>query len=98
MVGSSGGGGDGLPDFEWDEHNEEKLIERHGVSAYEAEQCFANPHTKRRHGDDLVLLGKTDGDRMLLLVYEQKADGVVRVYSAREMTEKERAVYRQNAR
>jgi len=44
------------------------------------------------------MLGKTDGDRMLLLVYEQKADGVVRVYSAREMTEKERAVYRQNAR
>lgn len=92
------GGGHLLPEFEWDEYNEEKLVKRHGVSALEAEQCFANVHTKRRHGDDLVMLGKTDGDRMLLLVYQQKDDGVVRVYSAREMTEKERRTYRRYAR
>jgi uncharacterized DUF497 family protein len=35
---------------------------------------------------------------MLLLVYQQKANGVVRVYSAREMTDRERRVYRRNAR
>jgi uncharacterized DUF497 family protein len=93
-----GGSGYRLPEFEWDEHNEEKLLNRHGVSAFEAEQCFANAHTKRRVGDDLVMLGKTDGDRMLLLVYEQKPDGVVRVYSAREMNDKERRTYRQIAR
>jgi uncharacterized DUF497 family protein len=87
-----------LPEFEWDEYNEEKLLDRHGVSAFEAEQCFANPHTKRRVGDDLVMLGKTEGDRMLLLVYEQRSNGVVRIYSAREMNEKERRTYRQNAR
>jgi len=46
-----------LPEFEWDEHNEEKLLERHDVSAIEVEQCFANPNTRRRHGDDLLLLG-----------------------------------------
>jgi uncharacterized DUF497 family protein len=44
------------------------------------------------------MLGKTDGDRMLLVVYEQKARGVVRVYSAREMNEKERRTYRQKTR
>jgi len=94
------GGGDGpyLPEFEWDEHNEEKLLLRHNVSALEAEQCFANPHTARRHGDDLVMLGVTDGDRMLFLVYEQKRGGVVRVYSAREMTDNERRTYRRHAR
>jgi uncharacterized protein len=92
------GGSHLLPEFEWDEHNEDKLLKRHGVSAFEAEQCFANLHTKRRYGEDLVMLGKTDGDRMLFLVYQQKANGVVRVYSAREMTEKERRVYRQRAR
>lgn len=91
-------GGPILPEFEWDENNEEKLLASHGVSAWEAEQCFAKPHTKRRHGDALLMLGKTDDDRMLFLVYEQKPDGVVRVYSAREMTEKERRTYRQNAR
>ena len=32
---------------------------------------------------------------MLLLLYQQKADGRVRVYSAREMTDKERRAFRQ---
>lgn len=92
------GGNHRLPEFEWDEYNEEKLLDRHNVSAYEVEQCFGNLHTKRRDGNALVMLGKTDNDRLLLLVYEQKPNGVVRVYSARDMTEKERRVYRQSAR
>jgi uncharacterized DUF497 family protein len=86
------------PEFEWDEHNEDKLLRNHNVSAWEAEQCFANPHTKRRHGDALLLLGVTDGGRMLFVVYEQKRGGVVRVYSAREMTDPERRTYRRHAR
>lgn len=90
--------GYGRPEFEWDENNEDKLLERHKVSAMEAEQCFASSNTRRRQGDDLLLLGITDGGRMLFLVYEQKPNGVVRVYSAREMTENERRTYRRNAR
>lgn len=88
----------GVPEFEWDEYNEDKLLDRHEVSALEAEQCFANPKTRRREGDALLLLGVTDDGRMLFLVYEQKPKGVVRVYSAREMTEKERRAYRRNVR
>jgi uncharacterized DUF497 family protein len=90
--------GPSLPEFEWDEHNEQKLLERHGVSALEAEQCFGNRHTKRRQGDDLLLLGITDQGRMLLLVYQQKPKGIVRVYTAREMTNSERRVFRRLAR
>jgi uncharacterized protein len=93
-----GAGGRCRPEFEWDENNEEKLLARHNVSALEAEQCFANPHTKRRKGDALLMLGVTDSGRMLFLVYEQKPGGVVRVYSAREMTDGERRTYRGNAR
>jgi uncharacterized DUF497 family protein len=89
--------GSRLPEFEWDEHNEQKLLERHNVSAWEAEQCFANPNTRRRNGDALLLFGVTDSGRMLFLVYQQKSNGVVRVYSGREMTDKERRTYRQNA-
>jgi uncharacterized DUF497 family protein len=44
------------------------------------------------------MLGVTDGGRMLFLVYEQKPNGVVRVYSAREMTANERRTYRRWAR
>lgn len=88
----------GVPEFEWDEYNEDKLLDRHNVSALEAEQCFANPNTRRREGDALLLLGVTDDGRMLFLVYEQKPRGVVRVYSARDMTEKERRAYRRHVR
>lgn len=88
-----------LPDFEWDEGNEDKLLRSRDISAFEAEQCFANPHTRRRgpHGA-MLMLGVTDGGRMLFLVYEQKTNGVVRVYSAREMEPGERRTYRRDAR
>jgi uncharacterized DUF497 family protein len=99
-VGARKGRGKGrpLPEFEWEEENEDKLLRNHNVTALEAEQCFSNPHTKRRSGDDLLMLGMTDGGRMLFLVYEQKQTGVVRVYSAREMTDEERRTYRRHAR
>ena len=87
-----------IPEFEWDEDNETKLLERHNISAYEAEECFANPHTKRRLGADMGLLGRTDAGRSLFLVYEQKANGVVRVYSARNMTSAEKRLHRRIAK
>lgn len=97
MAGSRRGGV--LPQFEWDEHNEDKLLLNHNVSAAEAEQCFANPHpAPRRVGEDLLMLGVTDGGRMVFLVYEQKPKGVVRVYSAREQTDKERRTFRRLTR
>jgi len=40
------------------------------------------------------MLGVTHGGRMLLLLYEQKLNGVVRIYSAREQTDKERRTFR----
>jgi uncharacterized DUF497 family protein len=86
-----------IPEFQWDEGNEEKLLRMHGVSAWEAEQCFANAHTKRRSGDAMLMLGVTDGDRMLFLVYAQGSTSV-RVYSAREMSQAERRIYRRLAR
>jgi uncharacterized DUF497 family protein len=94
-----GGGQPGWrPQFEWDEHNEQKLLCRHNVSAEEAEQCFANRHTRKRSAKALLMLGVTDAGRMLFLVYEQKPRGAVRVYSAREMTDAERRVYRSSTR
>jgi uncharacterized DUF497 family protein len=85
--------------FEWDAANEDKLLTHHNVSALEAEQCFSNPHTTRRASRDVyLLLGRTESGRMLLLVYQQRARGVVRVYSGREMTDAERRAYRRSMR
>ncbi|MGH2383387.1 MAG: BrnT family toxin [Candidatus Limnocylindria bacterium] len=87
-----------LPEFEWDEHNEDKLLDRHGVTAAEAEECFGNANSRRRVGDVYLMLGMTEAGRMLFLVYEQKRGGRVRVFSAREMTDAERRTYRRVAR
>lgn len=54
-------------------------------------------HSKKRVDDAMLMFGVTDNGRMLLLVYEHKP-GPVRVYSAREMTVRERTVYHRRAR
>jgi uncharacterized DUF497 family protein len=86
-----------LPESDWDEHNEEKLVDRHGVTAAEAEECFGNANGRRRVGDVNLMLGVTDAGRMLFLVYQQKR-GIVRVFSARDMTDSERRAYRRVAK
>jgi uncharacterized DUF497 family protein len=98
-MGKGGSARRAQPEFNWEGGNEEKLLMRHNVSALEAEQCFANPHTRRTAAKgDYLLFGKTDGGRLVLLVYQQKPRGVVRVYSARKMNTKERRLYRREAR
>jgi len=87
-----------IPEFAWDENNEAKLLDRHGVAAAEAEECFGNANSRRRVGDAYLLLGVTDSGRMLLLVYQQKRGGIVRVFSGRDMTDNERRTYRRVAK
>jgi uncharacterized DUF497 family protein len=84
--------------FEWNEANEEKLLRRHGVSAIEAEECFFNRLSVRRHGKSYLLMGQTDGGRMLLLVFERKAGNRIRVYSARDLMDDEKAMFRRTKR
>lgn len=87
-----------FPEFEWDENNENKLWDRHAVSALEAEECFANRHSERRVDDNYLLLGRTSAGRRLLLVYERKSRARVRVYSARPMTASEKRAYQRGVR
>ncbi len=80
--------------FEWDEDNETKLLERHGVTAAEAEQCFFNPKDERSRGDAFLLMGRTDAGRHLLLVFVKKPGNVMRIYSARDLDDGEKHIYR----
>ena len=82
--------------FEWDEANEVKLLLRHGVTAAEAEECFFNRPSVRRWEDVYLMLGRSDAGRFLFLVFARKAGGLVRVFSAREMTDSERTAYRRS--
>jgi uncharacterized DUF497 family protein len=87
-----------MPEPSPDENNEAKLLDRHGVAAAEAEECFRNANSRRRVGDVHLVPGVTDSGRMLLLVYQQKRGGIVRVFSGRDMTDNERRIYRRVAK
>jgi uncharacterized protein len=91
------------PDFEgfdWSGGNAEKNWKRHGVTPLEAEQVFFN--TPLLSGDDpehsgterrFYVLGQTDEGRELFVVFTLRGRRL-RVVSARDMSRKERKVYR----
>jgi uncharacterized DUF497 family protein len=76
-------------DFEWDEHNEEKLLLRHFVRPEEVEQVFYNRASVRRQGDSYMAVGRTDAGRALLVVFERRGS-LIRPFSARDLTSRER--------
>ncbi len=86
--------------FDWTGGNAEKNWKRHGVSPLEAEQVFFN--TPLLSGDDpghsgaerrFYALGQTDEGRELFVAFTMRGRRL-RVVSARDMSRKERKVYR----
>ncbi len=88
--------------FQWDEHNANKIWEKHGVTPTESEQVFFNrplvvtddaKHSQRekRH----YALGQTDAGRFLFLVFTTRG-ALIRVISARDMSRRERKAYQQS--
>ena len=81
--------------FEWDKHNEEKLWERHQVTAEEAEEAFFNRNLvltgKKQASQEkrYYLYGATDPGRYLFIVFTLKDREVARVISARSMQKSE---------
>jgi uncharacterized DUF497 family protein len=89
-------------EFEWDEHNKEKNKLKHSVDWFEAEEIFANVpiiffyDTKHSRSEvRYVAFGKTDGGRLLLVVFTVRGQKV-RVISARDQNKKEREYYKSN--
>jgi len=92
-----------LPDFEgfdWSGGNAERNWEKHGVAPAEAEEVYfnrpmlaaadaAHAQTERR----LFALGQTDDGRALFVAFTLRK-GRVRVISCRDMSRKERRIYR----
>jgi uncharacterized DUF497 family protein len=86
--------------FQWDEGNLVKNWVRHRVSASECEQVFFNTPLvtaadEKHSGSEAryFALGATDEGRLLFVVFTIRRD-LVRVISAREMSRRERKVYR----
>lgn len=85
--------------FDWDAGNDTKNWEKHDVTCGECEQVFFNrPLIVRRDTVHAIAepryyaLGKTDAERLLFVVFTLRRT-LVRVISARDMTESESERY-----
>jgi uncharacterized DUF497 family protein len=80
------------PDFEWDEGNEEHILERRGICPEEGEQVFHNGAHVRKEGDFYYALGRDDFGRYPAVIAVLRGSAV-RAISARPMNSKERRSY-----
>lgn len=88
--------------FEWDKWDLDKNWSKHNVSHLEREQVFFNYplllYNDIKHSEKearLYVLGKTDSNRLLFVVFTISND-LIRVISARDMNKKERIIYENN--
>lgn len=89
-----------LPEeFVWDSGNDTKSWKKHGVTAKESEEVFANipryVFPDRQHSqkeDRYALYGKTDAGRLLTVIFTLRKNSV-RIISARDQSRKERKDY-----
>ena len=80
--------------FEWNEQNLEHIA-RHGVDRDEAEAVLDNQPLILRTADNKYLAyGQTDEGRYLLVVFIRKPGPLIRVISARDLTDTEKRRYR----
>lgn len=83
-----------ISEFEWDDGNVLHLALRHGIGVEEAEEVFAvSPlfrRTKQRH---YAAFGRSRSGRLLVIIFERKAKGVVRIITGWDMDAAERRYY-----
>jgi hypothetical protein len=84
--------------FEWDDENKKngnvQHLRDHYIESAEAEECFFHDYgfarDERRFDDVYVLDGRTDRGRSLRLIFQDKGDGLARVFTGWELMAKKR--------
>ena len=97
---------DQVEGFDWDDGNERKSNEKHGVSQSEAEQVFFSASlllledTKHSQGEPRFhALGETEAGRLLHVTFTTRVERKkIRVISARDMHRKERMIYEEKSK
>lgn len=86
--------------FEWDEKKNKSNQKKHGIWFEEAQQVFDDSNALRfydaTHSDDedrFLMLGESEPNRVLLVVFCERVDSVIRIISARKATKKEKKEY-----
>ena len=80
-------------EHDWDDVNIEHIA-GHGVIPQEVEEaCFNEPLVRKIRKNRYIVYGRNDSGRYLFIVTIYKGKGVVRVITARDMTDSEHRLY-----
>ena len=83
-----------LQEFEWDDGNVLHMALRRGIEPDEAEEVFAvRPLFRRTKRGHYAAFGPTLAGRLLVVVFERKPKGLVRVITGWDMSATERRYY-----
>ncbi len=83
--------------FEWDDGNVLHLALGHGIEPEEAEEVFAvAPLFRKTRRGHYAVFGPTQAGRLLVIVFEMKSTGLVRVITGWDMAGAERRYYQQH--
>lgn len=83
--------------FQWDDGNILHLALGHGVEPEEAEEIFAlTPLFRKTRRGHYVAFGPTRAGRLLVIVFEKKAQGVIRAITGWDMDVAERRYYQRH--
>lgn len=92
-----------MPSFEWDPAKDEKNEAKHGLSFSEASELFAEGTDfleiyDEDHSDDeerFIAMGPIETG-IVVVVYTEREDDVIRIVSARKATKKEVELFQQH--
>jgi len=80
--------------FDWDDGNVLHLALGHGIEPEEAEEVFAvAPLFRKTRRGHYVAFGRTRSGRLLVVVFENRSKGLVRVVTGWDMNNSERRYY-----
>ena len=90
--------------FEWDRAKAAANYRKHGVTFEEAAAVFSDPLAYIFDDEDHsldeqreIIIGHSLVDRLLVVYFTERAENVVRLFSARRATRQERGDYEENA-
>ncbi|WP_413175629.1 BrnT family toxin [Anabaena azotica] len=90
-------------EFEWDENKAQINLDKHGVSFEESKSVFYDPFALIF--DDLahsfgekreIIIGYSNQHHLLLVCFTERKSNLIRIFSSRLATKKERQDYEQN--
>ena len=86
--------------FEWDRQKAENNLKKHRISFVEACTVFTNPLSVIFDDDEHsiaerreIIIGYSFNNRLLLVCFTERGKNIIRIFSARHATKKERKIY-----